>query len=421
MEKFIVTGEVQLLGQVEVSGAKNATLPIMAASLLSGGVSVIKRVPELRDIAMMETILGLLGAKIKREGHMMVLDTRDVVRTTVPEVLMREMRASVFLMGPLLGRFRKVCLSYPGGCAIGPRPINLHLKALERLGAHIEERYGHIEAEASELIGGEYTFDFPSVGATENAMMAAVLAKGTTILRNAAREPEIVDLQNYLNSMGALVQGSGTDSIVIHGVEKLHDTEYEVMADRIEAGTLLMAGAVTGGDVTLTKVHYSCLFAVIDKLREMGAEINYGPGWIRVRAGKLRGVDVKTLPYPGFPTDLQAPIFSLLTIARGTSIVSETIFENRFKHVDELTRMGAKITVEGRTAIIRGVPALSGAIVTAPDLRAGSALVLAGLKAVGTTEIDEVYHIDRGYERLEEKLRALGAAIIRKSDNSSLV
>ncbi len=416
MEKFIVTGEVQLKGCVQVGGAKNATLPIMAATLLSNGLSILHDVPELRDITMMQNIMRLLGASIIREGHTLIIDTASVVRTDIPESLMREMRASVFLMGPLLGRFRKVRLSYPGGCDIGPRPINLHIKALEKLGACIKESGGYILAEAKELIGGEITFDFPSVGATENAIMAAVLARGTTVIRNAAREPEVIDLQNFLNSMGARVGGAGTDCIFIQGVKALHSTEYQIMPDRIEAGTLLIAAAMTGGDVVIENINHAYLFSVIDKLQEIGAAVECRGNAIRLQAGNLRGVDIKTLPYPGFPTDLQAPILSLLAVAKGTSIISETIFENRFKHVDELTRMGAKITVAGRSAVIRGVDGLSGTSVTAPDLRAGGALVLAGLVASGTTVIDQVYHIDRGYDRLEEKLNSLGAVIFRKAD-----
>ncbi|MBU2702986.1 UDP-N-acetylglucosamine 1-carboxyvinyltransferase [Sporomusaceae bacterium BoRhaA] len=415
MEKFIVTGGVQLNGCVQVSGAKNAALPIMAATLLSHGLTVLHDVPELRDIAMMQNIMKLLGASVVREGHTLVIDTVAVTGTDIPEALMREMRASVFLLGPLLGRFHQVRLSYPGGCAIGPRPINLHIKALEKLGAHIKEGSGYIDAEAKKLVGNEITFDFPSVGATENAMMAAVLAEGTTVIRNAAREPEIVDLQNFFNSMGGRVGGAGTDCIFIRGVKSLHSTEYQIMPDRIEAGTLLIATAMTGGNVIIGNINHACLFSVMDKLQEIGSVIECRGNAIRIKAENLRrGVDIKTLPYPGFPTDLQAPMLSLLTIAKGTSIISETIFENRFKHVDELTRMGAKIKVEGRTAVIRGVDALSGTCVAAPDLRAGGALVLAGLVAAGTTIVDEVYHIDRGYERLEEKLNSLGAIILRK-------
>jgi UDP-N-acetylglucosamine 1-carboxyvinyltransferase len=413
MEKFIVKGEVQLCGNVRISGAKNATLPIMAATLLCSGISVIHDVPYLRDIQAMQDILTLLGAKIRRQGHTMLIDTSNVSKAEIPEHLMREMRASVFLMGPLLGRFRKVRLSYPGGCAIGPRPINLHIKALEKIGAIVVESFGFIEAEATELTGGEVNFDFPSVGATENAMMAAALAKGTTIIRNAAREPEIVDLQAILNKMGARINGAGTDTIRVDGVTRLVPAEHTVMCDRIEAGTFLTAGVITCGDIVVENIVPEYLFSVTDKLQDIGAKIVTGKDYIRIKAGELRGVDIKTLPYPGFPTDLQAPMLSLVSIAKGTSIITETIFENRFKHVDELTRMGAKIKVEGRTAIIRGVSKLTGAIVAAPDLRAGSALVLAALAAEGTSEIEQVYHIERGYESIDKKLQALGANIVK--------
>ncbi|WP_312200191.1 UDP-N-acetylglucosamine 1-carboxyvinyltransferase [Anaerospora hongkongensis] len=414
MEKFIVQGEVQLNGTVKISGAKNATLPIMAATLLCTGISVIHDVPRLRDISIMQDIMTLLGARIKRQDSSLIIDTTNVNKAEIPEHLMREMRASVFLMGPLLGRFRKVRLSYPGGCAIGPRPINLHIKALEKIGATVSESFGFIEAEAEELAGGEIHFDFPSVGATENAMMAAVLAKGTTIIRNAAREPEICDLQQLLSKMGAKIYGAGTDTIRIEGVTKLNATEHTVIPDRIEAGTFLVAGAMTKGDVTVENVCPEHLFPVIDKLQELGASVVWGANNIRIRAGELRGVDIKTLPHPGFPTDLQAPMLSMLAIAKGTSIITETIFENRFKHVDEMTRMGARIKVEGRTAVIRGVQKLTGAVVDAPDLRAGAARVLAALTAEGLSEIEHVYHIDRGYEGLENKLQHLGASIIRR-------
>ncbi|MDR3564942.1 MAG: UDP-N-acetylglucosamine 1-carboxyvinyltransferase [Negativicutes bacterium] len=413
MERFVVTGEVQLNGRVRVSGAKNATLPIMAATLLCSGVSVIHGVPDLRDIRMMQDIMTLLGAKIHREESALVIDTSNVSKQEIPEHLMREMRASVFLMGPLLGRFRKVRLYYPGGCAIGPRPINLHIKALEKIGAAVRDNCGFIEAETTELAGGEIHFDFPSVGATENAMMAAAVAGGTTIIRNAAREPEVVDLQKFLNEMGADISGAGSDTIRIHGVSRLMPTEHQVIPDRIEAGTFLMAGAITRGDVFVENIIPEHLSAMTDKLQEIGVKITAGMNYIRVRAGDLRGVDIKTLPYPGFPTDLQAPMLAMLTVGKGTSIITETIFENRFKHVDELTRMGAKIKVEGRTAIIRGVPKLTGAIVAAFDLRAGASLVLAALAAEGVSEVENVFHIDRGYEGLERKLQSLGAAIVR--------
>lgn len=414
MEKFVVAGEVQLTGRVKVSGAKNATLPLMAATLLSTGVSVLHNVPQLRDIAMMQDILTLLGAKIRRENTTLIIDTTGVSKVEIPEHLMREMRASVFLMGPLLGRFRKVRLSFPGGCAIGPRPINLHIKALEKIGAAVNDRCGYIDAEAPQLSGGEIHFDFPSVGATENAMMAAALADGATVIRNAAREPEVLDLQNFLNKMGAKISGAGTDTIRISGVPALAPAEHAVIPDRIEAGTFLIAAAITRGDVVIDNCVPEHLFSVIDKLQEIGARVDANASYIRVRGGELRGVDIKTLPFPGFPTDLQAPMLAMLTIAKGTSIITETIFENRFKHVDELSRMGAKIKVEGRTAVIRGVPRLSGATVAAHDLRAGAALVLAALAAEGTSEIENVYHIDRGYDGFERRLQGLGANIVRK-------
>lgn len=413
MDRFIVQGEVQLCGSIAISGAKNATLPIMAASLLCSGISVLHNVPNLRDIRIMQEILTLLGAKIVRQQHTMIIDTTGVNKAEIPENLMREMRASVFLMGPLLGRFRKVKLSYPGGCAIGPRPINLHIKALEKIGATVVESYGYIDAVSTKLSGGKIQFDFPSVGATENAMMAAVLASGVTVINNAAREPEIIDLQSFLNKMGAKIYGAGSDTIRIEGVSRLNAAEHTIMPDRIEAGTFLIAGAITSGDVVVEGILPEYLFSVIDKLQEVGLQIDIGYNYIRVRAGEMRGVDVNTLPYPGFPTDLQAPLLSLLTIAKGSSIITETIFENRFKHVDELTRMGARIKVEGRTAIVRGVTGLTGAIVSAPDLRAGGALVLAALAAKGSSEIEHVSHIDRGYEQLEVKLRSLGANIYR--------
>lgn len=413
MEKFVVNGEVQLDGRIKVNGAKNATLPLMAATLLCRGVSVIHDVPRLRDIEIMQDIMTMLGAKIRREKSALIIDTSAINTVEIPEHLMREMRASVFLMGPLLGRFRKVRLSYPGGCAIGPRPINLHIKALERIGAKVRERYGFIDAEAARLCGGEIHFDFPSVGATENALMAAAVADGTTIIRNAAREPEVVDLQTFLNRMGARISGAGTDTITVAGVAELSPVEHRVIPDRIEAGTFLMIGAMTRGDVLVENVVPGHLFSVTDKLQEIGVTIAAGPDFIRVRGGELRGVDIKTLPHPGFPTDLQAPMLALLTVAKGTSIITETVFENRFKHVDELGRMGAKIKVEGRTAIIRGVPKLTGAMVAAHDLRAGAAMVLAALAAEGTSEIENIYHIDRGYDALEQRLQNIGADIVR--------
>jgi len=414
MEKFIVKGEVRLKGNIRISGAKNAILPIMAATLLSSGVSIIHDIPYLSDIKVMEDILISFGAKITRENGTLLIDTSNIEEKEIPEHLMREMRASVFLMGPLLGRFHRARISYPGGCAIGPRPIDLHIKAFEKIGACVQEGFGLIEAKADQLAGNEIHFDYPSVGATENAMMASVLASGLTVIRNAAREPEIYDLQVFLNKMGANITGAGTDTIQIYGSKKLIPAEHTVMSDRIQAGTFLMAAAITRGDVLVENVLSEHLFSVIDKLKDMGAEVRAKEKCIRIKAGKLHGVDIKTLPYPGFPTDLQAPMLSLVTIAAGTSIITETIFENRFKHVNELIRMGANIKVEGRTAIIRGIPKLTGAVLAATDLRAGGALVLASLAAQGISEIENAYHIDRGYDVLEEKLQSLGAHITRR-------
>lgn len=413
MDRFIVTGEVQLKGTVRIGGAKNAALPIMAAAVLCPGTSVIHDVPDLSDIKAMQKILVLLGAKVTREGTTLIIDTKALNPVAIPEYLMREMRASVFLMGSLLGRFKEVSLSYPGGCAIGPRPIDLHIKALKKLGAVVEESHGLISVKAAQLRGGEVMFDFPSVGATENAIMAAALAEGLTIIRNAAREPEIIDLQNFLNKMGAKISGAGTDTIRIRGVKLLFPAEHTVMPDRIEAGTFLLAGAITGGDVTVENISTETLFALLDKLSGLGAGLVLGNDFIRIRAKELCGADIKTLPFPGFPTDLQAPMLSLLTIAKGCSMITETIFENRFQHVDQLVRMGANIRVEGRSAVIRGVASLTGAEVEAFDLRAGGALVLAALAARGVSEIKSIHHIDRGYEKLEEKLQSLGAKIIR--------
>lgn len=413
MDKFIVTGEVQLKGTVRISGAKNAALPIMAATTLCSGTSIIHDVPDLSDIRNMIAILKHLGAKVSWEGKALIIDSSALNKAFIPEFLMREMRASIFLMGALVGRFKEVRLSYPGGCTIGPRPIDLHIKALEKLGAQVKEKHGLIIAEAKKLSGAEIVLDFPSVGATENAMMSAVLANGKTTIRNVAREPEIVDLETFLNKMGAKIYGAGTDTIFIDGVQNLHAAEHTVMPDRIEAGTFILAGAISHGDVTITNISSNYLFSLLDKLSGIGAVLTFGNDFIRVKANQLYNTDIKTLPFPGFPTDLQAPMLSLLTMAKGTSIVTETIFENRFQHVDQLIRMGAKIRVEGRSAIVRGVNKLTGTIVEALDLRAGASLVLAALAAEGTSIIKQVNHIDRGYEMIEQKLQNLGAYIIR--------
>lgn len=415
MESFIVKGEVQLKGTLRIGGAKNASLPIMAATVLCAGIHVIHDVPDLSDVKKMQEILTLLGAEIKREDSTLIIDTTGIGEVFIPETLMREMRASVFLLGALIGRFQEARLFYPGGCTIGPRPIDLHMKALKKLGVQFEEAYGLITAKAPKLCGAEIVFDFPSVGATENAMMAATLADGLVIIRNAAREPEVIDLQNFLNKMGANIRGAGTDTIEIVGVKKLMATNYTVMPDRIEAGTFLLAAAITKGELVLENISAECLWALLDKLSSAGASLTCGRDFIQIKAAKISATDIKTLPFPGFPTDLQAPMLSLLTVAEGTSMVTETIFENRFQHVDQLIRMGANIKVEGRNAVVRGVGSLSGAVVEAFDLRAGGALVLAALAARGVSEIKSIHHIDRGYACFEKKLQQIGAHIIRTS------
>ncbi|HWR56143.1 MAG TPA: UDP-N-acetylglucosamine 1-carboxyvinyltransferase [Negativicutes bacterium] len=414
MDKYLLAGGRRLEGKIRVSGAKNAILPILAATLLAPGLHIIHDVPHLRDISVMRNILHLLGAVTELKGMTMTVNSDNIQPVEVPETLMREMRATVFLMGPLLGRLGKVKLSHPGGCAIGSRPINWHLKGLEHLGVRIGEKHGYIEAEAKKIHGAEIHLDFPSVGATENLMMAATLAPGVTLIRNAAREPEIADLQNFLRNMGARIQGAGTDVIRIDGVTRLTAGEYRVIPDRIEAGTFMLAGAITRGDVTLENVVPEHLAPVIAKMRDAGVDVTEGEKQIRVKVNdKIHGVDIKTLPHPGFPTDLQAPMISFLTLAEGTSVITENIFENRFKYVDELRRMGADIQIEGRVAIVRSVGALTGAMVSAPDLRGGAALVLAGLAAEGETVVDNIYHIDRGYDSLEKKLAGIGALVRR--------
>ncbi|MGI6128639.1 MAG: UDP-N-acetylglucosamine 1-carboxyvinyltransferase [bacterium] len=414
MGRFVISGGKPLVGTVRIAGAKNATLPIMAATLLTPNVCEINNVPDLRDVRMMKEILTLLGAKIKSGPGWCVVDSSRVSSFQIPERLMREMRSSVFLMGALLGRLGAVKLSYPGGCAIGPRPIDLHLKGLSSLGAKINERFGYIIAEAKALRGCDIHLDLPSVGATENIMMAAVKSSGTTVIRNAAKEPEIVDLQNFLNKMGARIKGAGTDTIKIEGVSELGPASHNVIPDRIEAGTFMVAAAMTSGDVYLENVIGEHSEPVAAKLREAGAMVEIIGDKVHVWAKeRLKAVDIKTMPYPGYPTDMQPQTMAMLSSAAGTSVVIENIFTNRFKHVDELRRMGAQISIEGRAAVIRGMKRLSGAAVEASDLRAGAALVLAGLAAEGQTVVDHIYHIDRGYEGLEHKLAALGAKVQR--------
>lgn len=418
MERIVIAGGRPLTGKVRIEGAKNAALPILGATLLTESPCVIREVPNLTDVGVMRSILQHLGARVEVTGDTTTVEAATLASLTVPEQLMREMRSSIIVMGALLTRFGTVKVSQPGGCDIGSRPIDLHLKGLKELGAQITEKHGYITATCDRLRGASIHLDFPSVGATQNLMMAATLAEGLTVITNAAKEPEIVDLQNFINSLGANIKGAGTDTIRIEGVEKLHGTDYTVIPDRIVAGTYLLAGVITGGDVTVENVIPEHLESLLAKLREMGVQVDTTGDSVTARAGQpLRAIDsLRTLPYPGFPTDLQAPMMALLCLASGTSIVTETVFESRFKHVNELRRMGADIKVNERTAIIKGVAALSSANVAATDLRAGAALVLAGLAADGITIISDVHHIFRGYINLDENLRALNARIERIGD-----
>jgi len=415
MGRFIINGGQKLQGEVTISGAKNAVLPILAGTVLSGGECVIGRVPKLRDVRVMKEVLETLGAKARSEDDKLIVDTAGLNSCEIPEELMRKMRATVFLMGPLVGRFGEFKISQPGGCSIGTRPIDLHIKGLKALGVKFKQGHGYLEGKAEKLTGAEIHLDFPSVGATENIMMAAVLAEGKTVIYNSDREPEIVDLQNFLHQLGDSVRGAGTDVIKIQGVKKLHPVDYQVIPDRIEAGTFLVAAAITKGNVLVKDVIPEHIEAVIAKLVESGVDLDVDGDQIQVIGqDKWQGVNIKTLPYPGFATDMQSQFMTFLSIAEGASIVTETIFENRLKHADELRRMGADIKIEGNSAIVKGVNKLSGTTVEATDLRAGAALVLAGLVADGETIVENVYHIDRGYEFLTDKLTSLGAKIRRE-------
>lgn len=414
MQRFMVVGGNSLEGTVRVSGSKNAALPILAACLLTEDQCCVRDVPRLRDVEVMKDVLTYLGASVTWEKNGLKVSARNVDICEISEELMRKMRASNLVLGPLVGRFRKAKISYPGGCNIGSRPMNLHVKGLRAMGVKVNEKYGYITAEAGKLYGADIHLDLPSVGATENIMMAAVLAAGTTYIRNAAKEPEIVDLQNFLNRLGAKIKGAGTHTIKIEGVKKLYGCDYSIIPDRIEAGTHMLAAAITQGDVTVANVIPEHVEPLIAKLREAGIAMEVGDDWVRVRGyGRPKAADVKTMPYPGFPTDMQPQIMALLALAEGTSVITETVFENRYKHVMELRRMGADIRLEGQTAIIKGVRKLSGACVEATDLRAGAALVLAAMAAENGSVVERVEHIDRGYEGLEKKYNALGARIIR--------
>ena len=414
MDKIIVEGGHALKGEVRISGAKNAALPILVSSLLTDGWNTYSNVPGLQDIQSTTLLLTNLGAKIETEGDIIRIDASGLNNHEAPYDLVRKMRASILVLGPLLARLKKARVSLPGGCSIGARPINLHLRGLARLGASIELKHGYVEASTEGLKGNEIYFDIATVTGTENIMMAAVLAEGITVLRNAAREPEIVALADVLNKMGGKIEGAGSSVITIDGVSKLRPVSVSVIPDRIEAGTFMVSAALTAGDVTLLNCEPDHLEAVIHKLRLTDAHVTVEDKRIRVvGTDEISSVDVKTLPYPGFPTDMQAQFMVLMSVARGFSIISETIFENRFIHVSELKRMGADIIISGNTAMITGVPALSGAPVMATDLRASASLILAGLVAQNTTEVNRVYHLDRGYEAIEKKFDRLGAAIKR--------
>ena len=416
MERLIVKGGNRLVGTVKTSGAKNAVLPIIAASILGTSPSRLDEIPALEDVRTICAVLECLGIKVDAsEPHTLKIDSREITSCEAPYELVRSMRASFLVMGPLLARKGYARISQPGGCAIGTRPIDLHLKGFEALGVKIEQGHGYIEASAPEgMTGANIYLDFPSVGATENIMMAAAMANGTTVLENPAEEPEIVDLANYLNQMGARVRGAGTNVITIEGVSELHGVQHSVIPDRIEAGTYMIAAAMTGGDVIIENVLPEHQKPLIAKLREAGALVEEDIDRIHVvGSGKLKAVDIKTLPYPGFPTDMQAQMMAMLSVAEGRSKITETVFENRFMHVVELNRMGANITTEGRSAVITGPAHLTGCTVRATDLRAGAAMILAGLVAEGATEICDIYHIARGYEEIAAKLTRLGADIKR--------
>ncbi len=421
MDRIVITGGNQLRGEVRISGAKNSALPILASTIL-GGECVIANVPRVADVLTMGKLLGIFGATVSHEGNRAVIKADAINSTEAPYDLVKTMRASVLTLGPLVARWGQAKVSLPGGCAIGSRPVNLHLVGLAKLGADISIEHGYITAKAKRLKGARIYCDTPTVTGTENLMMAASLAEGTTVLENAAKEPEIVDLADFLSKRGARIEGAGTDVLTIEGVRELQGGEHEVIPDRIEAGTFLVAGAMTRGDVTITHCRPAHLEAILMKLREAGAEVSAEKERVRITAPKrLKGTDIRTLPYPGFPTDMQAQMAALMGLAEGTSIVTETVFESRFMHVEELRRMGADIRVEGNRLVVTGRQNLTGAPVMASDLRASAGLILAGLAADGVTEVQRVYHLDRGYERIEEKLRGLGATIERRKSSAAAV
>ena len=412
MPRIRVRKSDPLKGNVKIDGAKNAVLPIIAATLLANDICVLKSVPNLRDVHVISDLLRHLGAKVDYRDGVLTVDSTNIITYEAPYDLVKKMRASFLVMGPLLARFNHTKISMPGGCAIGTRPIDLHLKGFKALGANINMDHGFVEAKTEVLKGNKLYLDFPSVGATQNIMMTAVLADGVTIIENAAEEPEIVDLANFLNEMGASVRGAGTNTIKIKGVKSLHGAEHTIIPDRIEASTYMVAAAMTKGDVTIENVIIDHLKPVIAKLTEAGAQVIEGENTIRVVGPEsIKPIDIKTLPHPGFPTDVQAQFMAMLTVAQVTGVVIETVFENRFMHVNEFNRMGANIKIDGRSAVVNGVKSLVGADVTATDLRAGAALILCGLIADGITNIGEIYHIQRGYVDIDKKFRQLGGNV----------
>ena len=414
MQKLAIQGGVPLHGDVRISGAKNAALPILCASLLTGDSLQLGNVPDLNDVATMRKLLQQMGVKIEANGNQVVLSAAQIDKLEAPYDMVKTMRAAILVLGPLVARFGEARVSLPGGCAIGSRPVDLHIKGLQAMGAEIHIEHGYIHAKAKRLKGARICFDLVSVTGTENLMMAATLADGVTVLENAAREPEVVDLAHCLIAMGAKIEGAGSDTVTITGVEKLHGASHRVMPDRIESGTFLVAAAAAGGSITLTDTRADILDNVLEKLQEAGATIQVADGTISLQMSKRpRAVNVRTAPYPAFPTDMQAQFMALNAVAEGSAMVVETIFENRFMHVQELRRLGAQIDVEGNTAVIKGCAQLEGAAIMATDLRASACLVIAGLVAQGETVIDRIYHLDRGYEHIEAKLSALGAQIRR--------
>ena len=412
MSKFIIQGGKKLEGEINISGSKNAALPIIAATVLNSGTTTLYNVPDIQDVNTMFEILKKIGATIKRKNNKIIINTNKVHTYEIPDDLMRQMRSSVILAGALIGKYHKAKFSCPGGCDIGSRPIDLHLKGFEKLGVDIKEEYGEIYCNTEKIVGTQIHLDLPSVGATENIILASCLGEGTTVITNAAREPEIDDMIKYLNKMGAKINGAGTDKIEIIGVKRLSEVSYNIMPDRIEAGTYLVAGAITSGNIKLLNINSQHIEPILNKLDEANCRLNINKSEIEIIAPKrVKSVDIKTMPYPGFPTDMQSIFGALLIMAKGTSVITENIFESRYKYAQELIRMGAKINVEGRTAIIKGTKRIQGANVVATDLRGGASLVVAGLYAKGITQVDNVHYILRGYEKMDEKLKKLGAKI----------